>query len=93
VITSTAGSLIAPPPRTVTGAFVAGVLPGGSYNLNRHRAGLSRSTRPKNVVLDVAQKIRVDVQLTVGTVSEEVVVTGESVAQVETASSELGTIN
>src|SRR5208282_5220824 len=48
----------------------------------------------KNVVLDVAQKIRVDIQLTVGTISEEVVVTGESVAQVETQSSALGnTIN
>ena len=36
------------------------------------------------VVLDVAQKIRVDVPLTVGAVTEEIVVTGESVAQVET---------
>src|SRR5207302_8808317 len=41
------------------------------------------------VVLDVAQKIRVDVQLTVGAVTEVVEVTGESVAQVETQSSAL----
>jgi len=40
-------------------------------------------------VLDVAQKIRVDVQLTVGVVTEEVVVTGESIAQVSTESSEI----
>jgi len=36
------------------------------------------------VVLDVAQKIRVDVHLTVGAVTEIVEVTGKSVAQVET---------
>src|SRR5258707_598671 len=41
------------------------------------------------VVLDVAQKIRVDIQLTVGAVTEVVEVTGESVAQVETQSSAL----
>ena len=38
----------------------------------------------------MAQKARVDVSLTVGAVSEEVVVEGESVAQVDTQSSELG---
>src|SRR5262249_17939840 len=40
-------------------------------------------------VLNVAEKQRVDVQLTVGTITEEVVVTGESVEQVETTSSDL----
>ena len=43
------------------------------------------------VVLNVGSKIRVDVPLTVGSVSEEIVVTGESVAQVETTSAALGT--
>jgi len=70
------------------GAFVAGGLPGGSYNLTVTAQGFQKYTA-QNVVLDVAQKIRCGCQLTVGTVSEEVVVTGESVAQVETASSEL----
>ena len=91
VITSTAGSLTRATATNSDGAFVAGGLPGGSYNLTVTAQGFQKYTA-QNVVLDVAQKIRVDVQLTVGTVSEEVVVTGESVAQVETASSELGTI-
>jgi len=40
--------------------------------------------------LEVAQKARVDVTLMVGMVTEEVVVTGENVAQVDTQSSEIG---
>ena len=47
----------------------------------------------KDVKLDVAEKARVDVTLEVGAISTEVVVQGESVAQVETQSSELaGTV-
>src|SRR6202030_773102 len=42
------------------------------------------------IKLDVAEKARVDVTLTVGAMSEEITVTGESVAQVETESSEIG---
>ena len=72
------------------GAYVAAGLPGASYDLSVSAKGFQKYTA-HGVVLDVAQKIRVDVQLTVGSVSEEVVVTGESVAQVETASSELST--
>jgi hypothetical protein len=40
--------------------------------------------------LEVAQKSRVDITLTVGAVTEEVIVTGESVARVDTQSAELG---
>jgi hypothetical protein len=90
VITSTAGSLTRATTTNSDGAFIAGGLPGGSYNLTVTAQGFQKYTA-NGVVLDVAQKIRVDVQLTVGTVSEEVVVTGESVAQVQTASSEIGT--
>jgi len=39
--------------------------------------------------LDVAEKARVDVTLTVGTMSEEIIVTGENITQVETQSSDL----
>jgi len=70
------------------GAYVIAGLPGGKYNLVVTMKGFQKY-QAKDVVLDVAQKIRVDVQLTVGQVTEEVVVTGESVAQVETQSSAL----
>jgi len=42
------------------------------------------------VVLEVAQKARLDVSLTVGAINEEVLVSGENVAQVDTQSSEIG---
>jgi hypothetical protein len=89
-ITSTAGSLTRSTVTNTDGAYIAGGLPGASYNLSVTAKGFQKYTA-NGVVLDVAAKIRVDVQLTVGSVSEEVVVTGESVAQVETASSEIGT--
>ncbi len=90
VISSTAGSLTRATSTNSDGAFVAAGLPGATYDLSVTAKGFQKYTA-HGVVLDVAQKIRVDVQLTVGSVSEEVVVTGESVAQVETGSSELGT--
>ena len=88
VITSTAGSLTRATVTNSDGAYVAAGLPGASYDLTVTAKGFQKYTA-HGVVLDVAQKIRVDVQLTVGSVSEEVVGTGESVAEVETASSEL----
>ncbi len=72
------------------GAYVIAGLPGASYNITVTATGFQKYTA-NGVVLDVAQKIRIDVPLTVGSVSEEVVVTGESVAQVETTSAALGT--
>ena len=65
-------------------------MPGGTYNITVTATGFQKYTA-NGVVLDVGAKIRVDVPLTVGSVSEEVVVTGESVAQVETTSAALGT--
>jgi hypothetical protein len=70
------------------GAYVVAGLPGGTYNLVVTAVGFQKFTATK-VVLDVAQKLRIDVGLTVGAVTEEIVVTGESVAQVETQSSAL----
>src|SRR5882762_116040 len=70
------------------GAYVISGLPGDTYDLSVTASGFQRFTAQK-VVLEVAQKSRIDVQLTVGAVTEEVVVTGESVAQVETTSSEI----
>jgi len=90
VISSTAGGLTRATTSNADGAYVAAGLPGAIYDLSVTAKGFQHYTA-HGVVVDVAQKIRVDVQLTVGSVSEEVVVTGESVAQVETASSELST--
>jgi len=88
VISSTVGSATHATTTNADGAYVVAGLPGGSYNIVVTAKGFSRYSAT-NVVLDVAQKIRVDIVLTVGAVTEEVVVTGESVAQVETQSSEL----
>jgi carboxypeptidase family protein len=71
------------------GVYVAAGLPGGTYNITVTAKGFQKY-EAKNVVLQVAQKARVDVALTVGAVNEEVVVQGENVAQVDTESSELG---
>ena len=88
VINSTTGSLTRTTASNADGAYVVAGLPGGTYDIAVTARGFQKYTA-HGVVLDVAQKIRVDVQLTVGSVSEEVVVTGESVAQVETTSSAL----
>lgn len=70
------------------GAYVISGLPGDTYDLSVTAPGFQKFTAQR-VVLEVAQKSRIDVQLTVGAVTQEVVVTGESVAQVETTSSEI----
>ena len=70
------------------GACVISGLPGDTFDLGVSAKGFQKFTAQK-VVLQVAEKARIDVQLTVGTITEEVVVTGESVAQVETSSSEI----
>ncbi|MGB2624018.1 MAG: carboxypeptidase regulatory-like domain-containing protein [Candidatus Acidiferrum sp.] len=89
VVSSTVGNSTHATTTNGDGAYVVAGLPGGSYNIVVTAKGFQKYTA-KNVVLAVGQKIPVDVQLTVGAVTEEVVVTGESVAQVETTSSELG---
>src|SRR5690242_5311841 len=88
VITNTAGSLTRTTTTNSDGAYVVPGLPGATYNISVTAKGFQKYSATK-VVLDVAQKIRVDVQLTVGAVTEVVEVTGESVAQVETQSSAL----
>jgi len=88
VITNTAGSLTRTTTTNADGAYVVPGLPGATYNISVTAKGFQKYSASK-VVLDVAQKIRVDVQLTVGAVTEVVEVTGESVAQVETQSSAL----
>jgi len=89
VVRNTAGSLTRTTTTNGDGAYVVPALPGGTYDVSVSAKGFQKYVA-QAVVLDVAQKARIDVQLTVGSVNEEVVVTGENVAQVETSSSELG---
>jgi hypothetical protein len=86
VVSSTSGNATHETTTNADGAYVVAGLPGGSYDIVITAKGFQKYTAQK-VVLDVAQKIRVDIQLTVGAVTQEVVVTGESVAQVETQTS------
>ncbi len=88
VIRNTAGSITRTTTSNSDGAYVIPGLPGDTYDLIVTAKGFQRFTAQR-VVLNVAEKARVDVSLTVGAVSEEVVVTGESVEQVETTSSDL----
>jgi len=71
-----------------TGAYTIPGLPGDTYNLTITAQGFQKFTASK-IVLDVAQKARIDVTMTIGAITQEIVVTGESVAQVETTSSDL----
>ena len=71
-----------------TGDYNQSALPQGSYDITVTASGFKKF-QAKGVVLDVAQKARVDVTLEVGAASTEVVVEGTNVAQVETQSSEL----
>lgn len=88
VVSSTIGSATHETTTNADGVFVVAGLPGGTYDIVVTAKGFQKFTAQK-VVLDVARKIHVDIPLTVGAVTEEVVVTGESVAQVDTQSSAL----
>ena len=84
-----AGSITRSTVTNTDGAYVISGLPGDTYDLSVAAKGFQKFTAQR-VVLDVAQKSRIDVQLNVGMITEEVTVTGESVAQVATQSSEIG---
>ncbi len=75
-----------------TGEYNESGLPQGSFDVIVTMTGFKKF-EAKRVVLDVAEKARVDVTLQVGAATTEVIVEGENVAQVETQSSELaGTV-
>jgi hypothetical protein len=87
-LTNTAGSLTRTTTSNGDGAYVIPGLPGDTYNLSVSAKGFQKYTAQR-IKLDVAEKARVDVTLTVGAMSEEITVTGENIAQVETESSAL----
>ena len=88
VLINAGGSLTRNTTSNTDGAYVISGLPGDAYNLTVTAKGFQKY-QAKGVKLDVAEKIRVDITLTVGAVTETVEVTGEAVAQVETTSSDL----
>src|SRR5256886_16141995 len=89
VVTNTAGSLTRTTTTNADGAYVVPGLPGATYNITVTAKGFQKYSATK-IVLDVAQKIRIDVQLTVGAITEVVEVTGESVAQVRSEERRVG---
>jgi hypothetical protein len=75
-----------------SGEYLFAALPVGNYDLAVSATGFKKY-QAKGVVLRIADKARVDVALQVGAISEQVVVEGTQVAQVETQSSDLsGTV-
>ena len=80
-------------PSNSSGEYLVAGLGQGTYDLSVTAEGFKKF-EAKGVVLDVAQKARVDVAMQVGAASVEVIVEGTSVAQVETQSSDLsGTVS
>ena len=74
------------------GEWVTTALPNGAYDISISAKGFKKY-EANGVIIRVGQKLRVDVSLEVGSVSSEVIVAGEDVAQVETQSSEIaGTV-
>ena len=71
------------------GDYLFAALPIGSYDLAVSAAGFKKFAA-NGVILNVAQKARVDVAMQVGATNIEVTVEGTAVAQVETQSSDLG---
>jgi Carboxypeptidase regulatory-like domain/TonB-dependent Receptor Plug Domain len=71
------------------GDWVIPYLPSGSYDISITAKGF-KTYQAKGVVLRVGQKARMDVTLEVGSLSSEVVVAGQGVAQVETQSAQVG---
>jgi hypothetical protein len=70
------------------GEYNESALPQGKYDVIVTSPGFKKF-QAKGIVLDVAEKARVDVTMQVGATTTEVIVQGENVAQVETESSEL----
>ncbi|MBM3782873.1 MAG: TonB-dependent receptor [Acidobacteria bacterium] len=72
------------------GTYVIPSIPVGRYELTLAQTGF-KSVRRSGLIVEVAQRLRVDVQLEIGQVTESVIVTAE-VARVQTEDSSLGTV-
>src|SRR5215470_667705 len=91
-ISNAAGGLDRETTTNADGDYLIAGLPAATYNLTVSSKGF-QNYQVKDVVLRIAQKLRVDATMQVGAVTTEIVVQGENIAQVETQSSELaGTV-
>ncbi len=88
VVTSVDKGVSFPAKTNADGDFLVAGLVAGKYNLTISQPGFKRF-EAQEIVLEVAQKARVDATLQVGEITNEVTVAGTSVAQVETQSAEL----
>jgi carboxypeptidase family protein/TonB-dependent receptor-like protein len=88
IVTSAAIGLTRSTATNSEGDYLAGALPAGTYDLSVTAKGF-KSFSAKGIVVNVAEKSRVDVTLQLGEVSENVVVEGTNVAEVETQTSDL----
>ena len=89
VVALVGGNLTRTTETNTDGTYVAAALPAGTYNVTVTAKGFQRF-QAKDVVLVVAQKARVDAQLTVGTALQSIQVTAE-VPLVETGASDFST--
>jgi carboxypeptidase family protein len=76
---------------TASGVYSIPNLPPGPYSIAVEKQGF-KSTRFDNVELTVAQALVVNAQLTLGSLQETVEVNGESVAPIETESSQISNL-
>jgi hypothetical protein len=92
LVTNTSEAIARKLTSNADGDFLAAGLPAGTYNVVVTSAGFKRFSA-QGIVLRIAEKARVDATLSVGDAATTVEVQGNSVAQVETESSELtGTV-
>lgn len=88
-LTNTETGLIQTAQTNESGNYVFPLLPPGSYEISVEKTGFQRFTR--TFTLQVTQQARIDVQLTVGQVSETVTVTAGQIA-LDTDTSNLGQV-
>jgi Carboxypeptidase regulatory-like domain/TonB-dependent Receptor Plug Domain len=91
-VKNTANGLVREVKTNSAGEYLAAALPPGHYEITVSASGFRRY-QAQNVTLRIAQDARIDVTLQVGSVTSQVTVAGEGLAQVNTQSSELaGTV-
>jgi hypothetical protein len=89
VISNSSIGLNKPVTTNSDGDWVVPYLPTGNYDISVTAKGFKKY-EAKGVTLRVGQKARIDVTLEVGAITNEVIVAGEGLAQVETQSAQVG---
>ncbi len=87
-VANTARGIIRTVPTNTSGDYLVSALPAADYSVAVTAKGFEKYVE-NHIVLAAAEKRRVDVQLTVGAIAEQVVVEGGTAPAVETQSSEV----